>query len=205
MIDKNKLHLFFDTETAGFITKSLPYDDPKQSWCVQIGAILSTADEIISELDVLIKPNGREIPEFLTKNVHRISTEQAQKEGIEELEALEKFAAMCKDHPIQICHNYDFDSAFIYQMFQRQMDNLTDEARSIFFIDLPHFCTMKDKAIVNFCGLRNKANRPKWPKLEELYEILFNENFPNAHNALADARATHRCFYELIKREIIIF
>lgn len=204
MTNESNLHFFFDTETSGFISKKKTIDDPTQNWCVQIGAILSTKDEIISELDVLIKPNGRTIPEFLTQNVHGISVEQAQEKGIEEVEALELFARMLKDMPKKICHNFLFDNEFLDHMFQRNMDELSDEARSKYFIQFPHFCTMRDKNIIKFCDLKNIKGAPKVPKLEELYMILFEEDFPNAHNALADAQATRKCYYELLKRGIII-
>jgi hypothetical protein len=62
---------------------------------------------------------------------------------------------------------------------------------------------MKDKAVVKFCGLKNKANRPKWPKLIELHQILFKEDFDSAHDAFADISATKRCFFELLNLNII--
>ena len=40
----------------------------------------------------------------------------------------------------------------------------------------------------------------KPPKLEELYEIIFNEKIINAHNASADVDATARCFFELLRQ-----
>src|SRR5690606_8051357 len=43
----------------------------------------------------------------------------------------------------------------------------------------------------------------KWPKLEELYQKLFNEKFEEAHNAAADVVATTRCFFELIRLNVI--
>ena len=196
------INLFFDTETSGFISNKKDPTDPTQAWCVQLAAILTNGINEVETLNVLIKPNGRKIPIYAT-NVHGITVEKAQAHGIEEVEALELFASMMNPVITQICHNYRFDSQFIDHMFQRNMDKLSDEARSKFFFQLPHFCTMSDKRIVNFCGLKNKANRPKWPKLEELYEILFGEVFENAHDALADVRATVACYYELIERGVI--
>ena len=197
-------YLFFDTETSGFIKKDLGAHDPKQQWCCQLGAILTDFEgNITAELDTLIKANGREIPSFLTANVHGISSAMTMKNGIEEVDALEAFAYLMKKKPKRVCHNYAFDSAFLEHMFQRQMENLTDEARSKYFLQLPHFCTMKDKSIKLFCGLKNKLGRPKVPKLEELYNILFEKDFPDAHNAMADATATKDCFFELIKRGVI--
>jgi len=98
---------------------------------------------------------------------------------------------------MKVCHNYSFDSEFLDHLFKRNLDNLTDIARSKYFLEYPYFCTMNDKDIIKFCDLKNKKGAPKKPKLEELYQILFSEPMKQAHNALADARATRRCFYEL--------
>lgn len=198
-----QLCLFFDTETSGFIKKDLSFDDPNQNWCCQLGAILATSEGIIDSMNVLIKANGRTIPSFLTETVHGISVEDTMEKGIEEYEALEKFSSLCKDIPIKICHNFDFDNTYLNHMYKRNMDLLSDEARAKYFIQFPFFCSMKDKNIVNFCGLKNKKGAPKWPKLEELYKILFDKDFPNAHNAFADAKATMDCYYELIKLGVI--
>ncbi len=43
----------------------------------------------------------------------------------------------------------------------------------------------------------------KRPKLEELHLLLFDEDFDNAHDALADTEACMRCFFELVERGVI--
>jgi len=43
----------------------------------------------------------------------------------------------------------------------------------------------------------------KFPTLEELHTVLFGENFQGAHDALADVRATAKCFFELLRRNVI--
>ena len=43
----------------------------------------------------------------------------------------------------------------------------------------------------------------KWPKLTELHQFLFGKDFSGAHDALADVKATARCFWELIHRNLI--
>jgi len=50
----------------------------------------------------------------------------------------------------------------------------------------------------SLCKLPNKyGNGYKWPKLSELHNFLFNEDFADAHDALGDIRATIKCFFEL--------
>ena len=194
--------LFFDTETSDFIKKDLPANDPKQAWVVQIGALLATPEKTIDSLNTIIQANGRSINHY-AEEVHKISVFKADEEGIPELEAAEKFGLLLRQADLVVGHNFDFDWKYAVHLLERNMDDLSDEARSAFYLDLPNYCTMKDKNVVKFCGLKNKVGRAKWPKLIELHEILFGKGFDGAHDAFADITATRDCFFELIKREII--
>ncbi len=195
--------LFFDTETSGFIKKALSADDPEQAWTVQIGALLTDIEGTeLDKLNVIIKANGREM-NYHAEQVHGISVEKADSEGIEEIDATEQFGILLRQASLVVGHNVDFDLKYVQHLFERNMDKLSDEARSAFYLELPNQCTMKDKKIVKFCGLKNKAGRAKWPKLIELHKILFDEEFDAAHNAFADITATARCYFELLKRDII--
>lgn len=194
--------LFFDTETSDFIKKDLPANDPKQAWVVQIGALLATPEKTIDSLNTIIQANGRSINHY-AEEVHKISVFKADEEGIPELEAAEKFGLLLRQADLVVGHNFDFDWKYAMHLLERNMDDLSDEARSAFYLDLPNYCTMKDKNVVKFCGLKNKVGRAKWPKLIELHEILFEKGFDGAHDAFADITATKDCFFELIKREII--
>ena len=55
---------------------------------------------------------------------------------------------------------------------------------------------------IEFCKLPGNYGY-KFPKLSELYEILFKENFEDAHDATVDINATFRCFYKLVQENII--
>jgi len=198
-----KEYLFFDTETSGF-PKKLAADHREQSWCCQLGAMLTNEKgETIEELDMLIKANGRKLSSFIT-GLTGITVKMTMEDGVEEVEVLENFAKLLVNNPKKVCHNYAFDSQFLEHLFVRNMEKLSDFARPKYFLEYESFCTMKDKRIVTFCGLKNKGGYPKWPKLEELYRKLFEKDFENAHNAMADVRATKDCFFELIKRGVIL-
>jgi len=201
LTDDTKI-LFFDTETSGFIKKELSHDHPDQAWTVQIGAILGNQNEDFAKMNTIIKANGRSINPF-AQEVHGISVERADAEGIEEHEAAEQFGLMLRQADLMVCHNLAFDIKYVRHLMERTIDKLSDEARSAFYLDLPGYCTMQDKAVVKFCGLKNKANKPKWPKLIELHEILFKESFDGAHDAFADISATKRCFFALLDLGII--
>lgn len=194
---------FFDTETSGFINKKLPADHSDQAWCIQIGGILTNnLGEDLETLNILIKPESRSMhPRAL--ETHGITLEYAQEHGLPELEAANLFGTILRKADLVVCHNYEFDWTHVTAMLERNMDNLSDEARSAFYLDIPYVCTMKAKEIIKFCGLKNKTGRPKWPKLVELHEILFDESFEGQHDALSDILATKKCFFELAKIGLI--
>jgi len=196
------MELFYDTETSGFPSKKIEHDHADQAWAIQLAAVLSTKDEIIAEMNVMIQPDGRTM-NYHAEKIHGISLEKAQVEGIPEVEAIARFADMQLQRPTKICHNYDFDAQFISFMFKKHMDSLTDQQRSIFFIDLPHFCTMKDNSIKNYIGAKNVKGQLKWASLAEMYEHLFKADFPNAHDAMGDVKALRECYYELKRLEVI--
>lgn len=209
--------LLFDTETSGFINKKLAADHPEQAWCIQVGAILADEQEELEHLNLIVQPNGRTCHPMAEK-VHGISVEYAEENGLPELEVTEQFGKMMRKADIIVCHNFDFDWQYVRHMMERNIDNLSDEARSAFYLDLPSFCTMKDKAVKKFVGAKNKNNQLKWPKLIELFERVANAyeakhgepwehasffSDDNAHDAFADISATNKCFWELQKLGII--
>ncbi len=194
--------LFFDTETSGFISKKLTADDPEQAWCIQIGAILATQDEELGKMNTIIQSNGRDI-NYHAEKVHGISAEQSDEDGVPELEAAEEFGMLLRQADLIVCHNFDFDWNFVKQMLERNIEQMTDEARSAFYLDLPNFCTMKDKTVKKFVQAKNVKGHLKWPKLVELHEKLFNCGFADAHDAFADITATKNCFYELLDRNLV--
>ncbi|MCP4607689.1 MAG: 3'-5' exonuclease [Planctomycetes bacterium] len=200
--------LFFDTETSAFMNKKIPFDDPHQAWCVQIGAVLdvpvkdSKEDSKVTELNVLIQANGRTM-NYHAQKIHGITVEQSDVEGIPEVEATSKFAELLMLNPTIVCHNYDFDWPFVYQMMQRNLEELSDEHRSKFYMNYDSFCTMKNPKVKAYVDARNVKGHRKMPKLIELHEKLFNTDFKGAHDAMADIRATRRCYYELIDQGII--
>ena len=60
--------------------------------------------------------------------------------------------------------------------------------------------------LLNFCQLPGgRGGKYKWPNLSELYKKLFNDSFSEAHNASADVEATTRCFFELIRINVISY
>ena len=196
--------LIFDTETNGF---------PPKARMTQLAFML--VDEYGNELktyETLIKPDGWVIPGkqyWLDKGYseeqaikkggffddNNMSTERCEAKGIPVFEALRQFQDHLKLAHVKVAHNIAFDNKILTK--EIDLAGITPEL----FRFKKGLCTMA--STTNLLKLPGKYNSYKWPKLEELHRYLFNEDFEDAHDALADVRATKRCLIELIKRGIL--
>jgi len=200
---EEKNFLFFDTETSGFINKKLPSNHPDQAWCIQIGGLLTNGlGKEIERLNILIQPDERSM-HSMALATHGIELNYAQEHGIPEAEATNLFGLLLRKADLLICHNYNFDWNHLVAMWERNLNTLSDEARSAFYLDIPVICTMNHKEINKFCALKDKVGKAKRPKLTELYQKLFDCPFDKQHDAMADVLATKKCFFELLNLEII--
>jgi|688.fasta_scaffold166979_2 DNA polymerase-3 subunit epsilon len=184
--------LFFDTETTGLPKKRNAPSTDTDNWprVVQLAWILTDFDgNQISEKCFIIKPEGYEISRGAT-NIHGFTTQYALENGHSMLDVLEDFADDVKKAEMIVAHNLDFDKNVISAEFHRcGYGDLIDNLHGV--------CTMKDST--EFCALLGD----KWPNLEELHLKLFGEVFKGAHDALLDIRATSKCFWELVHRNVI--
>jgi len=188
------MELFFDTETSGLPRKGMDYKDPNYPWIVQLAAVLSTEDRIVSQFSTIVLPINPEPIHPKAEEVHGISMQMCLDLGMSEYAVMNTFASMIGMASTTVCHNFDFDAGLVSAGFYR--------------IDAPDFlegkkffCTMKSST--NLCKLPGRYGKYKWPKLEELHQFLFNEDFKGAHDAMVDVMVTRRCYYELKRRELI--
>ncbi|MBN1159198.1 MAG: DNA polymerase III subunit alpha [Bacteroidales bacterium] len=191
------MFLIIDTETTGLPgIYNAPVTDVN-NWprLVQIawmcydhrGTFLKTENHII-------KPEGYTIP-FAAERIHGISTERALKEGKELKTVLEYFTEDLNEASLIVGHNIEFDLKIIGAEFIR-----TSIPTKLF--DVPSFCTKEGST--DYCAIPGgKGGKFKWPTLSELYTRLFNENFEEVHNAVADVAATARCFLEMVRLDMI--
>lgn len=184
--------LFFDIETNG-LPKSYnaPIEDSDNyPRIVQIAWILYNNDHEMSVNDCLVIPDF-EIDEK-SAEIHGFTKEVLTRDGIDIKDVLNKFYVDMKVADVLIAHNYDFDStvtaAEYYRQGSPQVANMLMSKQNL--------CTMK--TTTNFVKApKDRGYGYKWPKLDELYQKLFNETFENAHNALYDIRATAKCYWKL--------
>lgn len=193
-------YLFFDTETNGLPRDYKAHYSDTKNWprIVQLAWILTDYEgQALQKSCDIIKPEGFVIPDDM---IHGISHQRAIDEGIKLRAALMNFSLAMRQADVLVCHNSAFDSPIVACEMIR--------VNGIYSADMlykkPAICTMESST--NFCSIPSpyKAGAYKWPRLTELHEKLFNEGFDGAHDALADVKATVRCFFELRRLEIIL-
>lgn len=184
------MECFFDCETSGFINKKLSPSHKDQSWIMQLAFILSDRDRIFTEFSSLITSEGRTCNPHAQK-IHEISVEECDKGGMSEDNILNTVVHSFFTADILVAHNYAFDIEMIDQLIWRSNTKWRGLKQ------IPFFCTMKETTALCKIPQPKWPGKFKWPKLTELYQFLFNEEFVGAHDALADVRATRRCYYKL--------
>jgi DNA polymerase III epsilon subunit-like protein len=200
------MYLIFDTETADKPpdkkTRNATHERDFSIWprLVQLAFVIYDKErKIIKEYDQIIKPHGKFIIEKGAEEVHGISTERAEAEGIDAEIPIREFYKAMSNVKYVVCHNIDFDyNVMLAEHYKNQIKVKPNNNERI------KVCTMMDSLF--YCDLPPtwyKPHEPKWPKLEELHEKLFGYVFKGAHNAMIDVRVTAQCFWELIDRKVI--
>jgi DNA polymerase III epsilon subunit-like protein len=170
--------LFIDTETTG-----LSCTDQ----ILQFAAIYGTFDgkdfheeaRINQYINITTKIN------YFAQRVHGIS--KAMVEAYDYMDGyIDTFLEYVESADYLVGHNISFD----VRMLRQDCENIGKEYN---WDRIKTFCTMKDTAHI-------KELPKKRPRLGLLYTYLFDKEFDNAHDALADIQATKDCFIELAKR-----
>lgn len=189
--------LFFDTETTG---KPLRYGasyTELDNWprVTQLAWLLADLEgTVLDQRNDLIKPDGWEIPkeQFFIDN--GMSTERSMELGVPIDGVIENFMGVKYEADVLVAHNLAFDHPVLWAEIIRS----GREPRS----GMLKVCTMIKST--SYCNIpKAKGKGAKWPKLEELYQVLFGKAFDGAHDALADITATKDCFFELVRLGVI--
>lgn len=197
--------LFFDTETNG-----LPIDWRAQmsqvdNWprVIQLAwALTDLKGEIITQKEILIKPDGWEIPaeEFWINNGFTQANSLAK--GYPIMNALAQFVLDLAQADFLVSHNLEFD----YNVLGAEMLRA-----KIIGKRCTKICTKE--ASTQYCAIpfdgqraymSKVSGRYKWPKLEELHLKLFGRDFEDKHSAGGDVAALKNCFFELVARGVIV-
>jgi DNA polymerase III epsilon subunit-like protein len=187
----------FDTETTGLPTERNAQAIATKKWpyIVQLSYILYDTDEhvVVDYSDNIIKlPENVKITPG-SQNIHNISGEMSQTKGVEINPLLIEFNKTILLADVIIAHNISFDKNMI--MVECYRNDITQNFIGN-KIKGKQFCTMKNS--INICKIvkHNKYGNQyyKYPKLLELYQILFDETPKGLHNSMVDILACLRCY-----------
>ena len=192
---KPPYYLFFDTETTGVPNDYNAPASNTRNWprLVQLGWILTDEnDNILHQGNEIIRPEGFDIPTSAVM-VHGITTEKAMRVGKPLRDVILKFLNDVKQAECLVGHNISFDQHVVgAELYRLNLQDIVSNKRSI--------CTMQ--STIDFCQIPGYVGY-KYPKLQELYNKLFCQNFEDAHDAMADITATKECFFELLRIGVI--
>ena len=188
------MYLIFDTETTG-LPKSwnAPITDT-DNWprCIQIAWQLhDNMGNVLEHNNFLIQPDGFNIP-YDAEQIHGISTDLAQEQGIPLKECLVLFNEVLEKTTFIVGQNVNFDLNIMGCEFHRL--GISNNLSKLPVLDT---CTEHTAQLCQIPG--GRGGKFKLPTLTELHNHLFGVNFGEAHNATADVEATTRCFLELIR------
>lgn len=190
--------LFLDVETNGKpINWNASYED-LDNWprITQLAWIVADATgKMLTGHQLMIKPDGWEIPkeEFFINN--NMSTERCELEGIPIKSALEFLMLDIANCDVLVAHNLSFDHRTTWsEIIRAGMEPKKGMIK---------ICTMLKST--KHCNLPNpKGKGPaKWPTLEELHTKLFDKPFDGMHDAGGDVAAVYKCFFELVKLNVV--
>ena len=191
------MFLVFDTETTGLPKKwNAPVSD-SNNWprCIQLAWQLHDAKgDLISNHSYLIKPENFTIP-FEAEKIHGISTDLALETGKNLTEVLELFIKDYNKSGFLVGHNVKFDINIIGAELFR-VGHPIDITKK----DVLDTCSELTAQVTKLPG--GRGGKYKYPTLIEIYSILFQEKFNEAHNASADVEATSRVFFELVRKSV---
>ena len=192
------MYLIYDTETTGLPKDyNAPLSDT-ENWprLVQLAWQLHDGKgNLVNRGNTIVKPDGFTIP-YNSVKVHGITTERAEEEGLPLQQVLDDFLVDVEKANFIVGHNIEFDINIVgCELYRSSIhpEKLTD---------VPSIDT-KDEA-TDFCAIPGgRGGKFKWPTLTELHQKLFNKGFGDAHDAAYDVDATAKCFFGLIKEEVI--
>jgi DNA polymerase III epsilon subunit-like protein len=195
-------YLILDTETTGLIIKNnnkIPnfkdLDNYNNSRLIQLSyQIIDYNFNIILKRNFYINNNIT----INNSNIHGITNEFIINNGLNFNDIINIFYNDLKISNIIIAHNINFDINILKSELYRYNFHECLEEISL----KKNLCSMI--ILKDIIKIKNKYNKYKWPKLNEIYYFLFNTyDIPGIHNAENDVNALVTCIKELKNRNII--
>ena len=193
----------YDTETTGFPLYKEPDDpriwvrsaDPRQPHLVQVAASLVDLESriVLEHLNLIVRPAGWVIPDESIE-VHGITNERAQAEGIDEKEATAAFIDMWLRADRRIAFNEDFDARVLRIALTRYG---WDEDFLERWKSAPAECAMKQATPIVKIPAKNGKKGYKWPSQAEAYLHFMGQPFDGAHDAANDVAGCLSIFWAI--------
>lgn len=175
--------LYFDTETNGIGSFR-----PATQRLVQLAWEFdgTEGDSLIDDVEEI----NPEVP-------HPHSVKSCAANGVGFFSAMAPFVTALRQCDTVVAHNLDFDQGVLQHEYQQRGADFTEIGC---LLRQKGICTMK--RTVQLCRLPSKhGNGYKWPRLEELYNVLTGETPQLAlHDALNDVKVMKRCHDILCER-----
>ncbi len=185
--------LFVDTETSGIPQDwAKPYSS-RENWphIAQLAWVVYTRDgqEVKAE-NHYIQPSDYDINPA-SGSVHGLTVDFLRQHGQPRHAVMQRLHRdLLQYHPLVVAHFMQLDFHMVSVGFYRAgLQNPLEH--------LPLFCTMRAT------GPLVRRSNQRFLRLTELHQRLFHEPQPQEHDALADAYATARCFFELRRQGTI--
>ena len=185
--------LFVDTETSGIPRAwNKPYSS-RDNWphIAQLAWVVFTRDgrEVKAE-NHYVQPNDYDM-DPASGDIHGLTLEFLRKNGRPRHTVMQRLHRdLLHYQPLVVAHFMQLDFHMMGVGFYRAgLQNPLEQ--------LPTFCTMRAT------GPLLRSASQGYLRLGELHERLFHEPLQREHDALADARATARCFFELRRQGAI--
>lgn len=182
--------LIFDTETTGKANFKAPKDCSTHPRMIQLGAMFIDVDEKnftfdeVAATSLLIRPEGFVIPSE-AENIHGISTQRAKDCGIGLNVACATFLDLLYQADVLMAYNIEYD----IRVMMAELRRLGQDEHVQYLDSCTQHCIMKP--MTSICKLPTSWGRGyKWPKLEEAYHHCFGVAMEDAHDAMADVRAS---------------
>jgi len=174
----------FDFETSGLPVFKEPSGGDNQPHVVQVAAITCDSEtrKIKQSLDVIIKPDGWEIPQEVI-DIHGITNEYAKDVGVPEKLAFEMFFAMWNEN-LQVAYNTTFDRRIARigtkRFFSEELQEIWHKSE----YECAMVAAKKDMGV-------------KSVKLVDAYKHYTGNELVGAHSAMADTKAAMAVYFAI--------
>lgn len=181
--------LHYDTETTGLPVAGQPSEHPGQPHIVSLSAALDDAQGVTRRvMSVIVSPVGYRLEDFPeAQKIHGITTETADRYGIDLTHALAMFESMVSQAHVLSAFNHHFDHKLLKIACARTGNaDLRAEIATKSSI-----CTME--AAATYLTAKKRIS------LKNAYMELFKTEVPGAHTSLGDTFASRKIYRELVR------